>query len=70
MTGTPLPPALAAALRRVEDVFRGMTAPPAGCSHCYGAEELALLAVPYEERWLRYDETVARADSARAAETS
>ncbi|MFJ7067401.1 hypothetical protein [Streptomyces sp. NPDC101115] len=46
MPDTPLPPALAAALRHVEEVFRGMTASPEGCLHCYGAEELALLATP------------------------
>ncbi|MEV4423916.1 hypothetical protein AB0K23_00800 [Streptomyces sp. NPDC049602] len=41
-----IPPALACALRRVDAVFGGMTAPAEGCLHCYGAEELALLAVP------------------------
>ncbi|MEU2507185.1 hypothetical protein ABZ621_21100 [Streptomyces sp. NPDC007863] len=39
-------PALTAALRRVDAVFGGMTAPADGCLHCYGAEELALLAMP------------------------
>ncbi|MFD6363729.1 hypothetical protein ACFWFX_28395 [Streptomyces roseolus] len=39
-------PALTAALRRVDAVFDGMTAPADGCLHCYGAEELALLAMP------------------------
>ncbi|MFC9394854.1 hypothetical protein ACFTWS_17085 [Streptomyces sp. NPDC057027] len=39
-------PALASALRRVDAVFGGTTAPAGGCLHCYGAEELALLAVP------------------------
>lgn len=39
-------PALAAALRRVETVFDGMTAPAEGCLRCFTEEELALLAVP------------------------
>ncbi|MFC9590181.1 hypothetical protein ACFTUC_10460 [Streptomyces sp. NPDC056944] len=39
-------PALASALRRVDAVFGGMTAPAEGCLRCYDAEELALLAVP------------------------
>ncbi|MFG3349778.1 hypothetical protein ACGF1Z_32540 [Streptomyces sp. NPDC048018] len=42
----PLSPPLAAALRRVEQVFRGMTASSRGCLHCFGAGELALLAAP------------------------
>ncbi|MFD3532015.1 hypothetical protein [Streptomyces sp. NPDC058664] len=41
---TPSPPA--SALRRIDAVFGGMTAPAEGCLHCYGAGELALLAVP------------------------
>ncbi|MFH8837921.1 hypothetical protein [Streptomyces sp. NPDC017868] len=39
-------PALTAALHRIDAVFGGMTAPAEGCLHCYGADELALLAVP------------------------
>ncbi|MEV5973232.1 hypothetical protein [Streptomyces sp. NPDC051921] len=46
MTDTSLPPAVAAALRRVEEVFGGMTASSRGCLHCFDAEESALLAVP------------------------
>ncbi|MFF3608086.1 hypothetical protein [Streptomyces sp. NPDC002463] len=40
-------PALTSALHRIDAVFGGMTAPAEGCLHCYGAEELALLAVPW-----------------------
>ncbi|MEU2549550.1 hypothetical protein ABZ618_29675 [Streptomyces roseolus] len=39
-------PALTAALRRVDAVFGGMTAPAEGCTYCYGEADLALLAVP------------------------
>ncbi|MGW6550202.1 hypothetical protein ACWGBV_08150 [Streptomyces sp. NPDC055051] len=39
-------PALTSALRRVDAVFGGMTAPAEGCAYCYGEEHLALLAVP------------------------
>ncbi|MFI8419756.1 hypothetical protein [Streptomyces sp. NPDC085479] len=39
-------PALTAALRRVDAVFGGMTAPADGCAYCYGEDGLAPLAVP------------------------
>lgn len=45
-SSAPPSPPLAAALRRVETVFGGMTASPDGCLQCYGEGELALLAVP------------------------
>ncbi|MFB7362809.1 hypothetical protein [Streptomyces hydrogenans] len=38
-------PALTSALRRVDAVFGGMTAPAEGCTYCYGEADLALLAV-------------------------
>ncbi|MCX4986826.1 hypothetical protein [Streptomyces sp. NBC_00572] len=46
MTSAVPSPALASALRRVEAVFGGMTAPAEGCLRCYTEDELALLAVP------------------------
>lgn len=39
-------PALTAALRRVDAVFGGLTAPADGCAYCYGEDVLAPLAVP------------------------